>query len=139
VHDDVAISPARRSDMPRLEAMVGMHHDLIAEALTEGRCHVAERAGRPIGVVVLERSFYGNGFVSLLFVDAEHRRQGIATALMKHAERLCPTAKLFTSTNRSNEPMQRLCDALGYEPSGIIHNLDEGDPELVYVKRLRRP
>lgn len=137
--DDVAIRGARRPDAPSLEDMVGMHHDLIAEAITEDRCHVAELSGRPVGLVIMEQSFYGHGFVSLLFVDAEHRREGIATALMGHAERLCPTAKLFTSTNRSNEPMQRLCEALGYEPSGVIYNLDEDDPELVYVKRLRRP
>ena len=26
---------------------------------------------------------------------------------------------------------------LGYESSGMIHNLDEGDPEIVYFKRLK--
>lgn len=25
----------------------------------------------------------------------------------------------------------------GYELTGVIHNLDEGDPELVYFKRVR--
>jgi hypothetical protein len=32
--------------------------------------------------------------------------------------------------------MQRLLLQAGFEPSGVIENLDEGDPELVYVKRL---
>ena len=52
------------------------------------------------------------------------------------AER-CDTPKLFTSTNQSNQPMQQLLGALGYIPSGIIHNLDSGDPELVYMLDLR--
>jgi hypothetical protein len=33
--------------------------------------------------------------------------------------------------------MQSLLAKLGYVPSGIIYNLDEGDPELVYFKQLR--
>ena len=43
---------------------------------------------------------------------------------------------MFTSTNQSNLPMQRLCDRLGYVKSGYVENLDEGDPELIYVKLL---
>jgi len=32
--------------------------------------------------------------------------------------------------------MQRLCLSLRYRVSGYVDNLDEGDPELIYVKRL---
>jgi hypothetical protein len=35
---------------------------------------------------------------------------------------------LFASTNESNVPMQALLDSLGYVQSGIINNLDPGDP-----------
>ncbi len=56
---------------------------------------------------------------------------------MPHVEVLCQTDKLFTSTNQSNRPMQKLLEKLGYQPSGYIENLDEGDPELVYFKRLK--
>jgi hypothetical protein len=33
--------------------------------------------------------------------------------------------------------MQRLLATLGFNRSGLIENLDEGDPELVYFKQLR--
>ena len=33
--------------------------------------------------------------------------------------------------------MQRLMQSMSYEPSGTVYNLDEGDPELFYVKRLK--
>jgi len=33
--------------------------------------------------------------------------------------------------------MQSLLAKLEYVLSGVIHNLDEGDPEIVYFKRLR--
>ena len=45
---------------------------------------------------------------------------------------------LFTSTNESNSHMQHVLGKLGYERSGIIHNLDPGDPEIVYVKQSVR-
>jgi hypothetical protein len=32
--------------------------------------------------------------------------------------------------------MQRLCEALGFRPSGVVDNLDEGNPELFYFKRV---
>lgn len=33
--------------------------------------------------------------------------------------------------------MQLLLAKLEYVLSGVIHNLDEGDPEIVYFKQLR--
>ena len=70
----------------------------------------------------------------------EERREFIRRevgALLRHMELCCRTPKLFTSTNQSNLSMQSLLAKLGYESSGLIHNLDEGDPEIVYFKRLR--
>jgi hypothetical protein len=32
--------------------------------------------------------------------------------------------------------MRRFCQALGFEPSGHIDNLEEGHRELIYCKRL---
>ena len=56
---------------------------------------------------------------------------------MRQAEETCPSDDLFTSTNQSNIPAQRLFEKLGYTKTGIIENLDEGDPEIFYFKRLR--
>jgi GNAT superfamily N-acetyltransferase len=72
----------------------------------------------------------------MLYVDANFRRAGAGSALLKHLESICRTSKLFTSTNLSNLPMQSLLAKTGYVLSGVIHNLDEGDPEIVYFKRL---
>jgi hypothetical protein len=32
--------------------------------------------------------------------------------------------------------MQKLLNKLGYIESGIIYNLDEDDPEIIYFKKL---
>lgn len=88
------------------------------------------------GYVFFDESFFGHFYVRLLLVHPDFRRRGLATALMRAAELDCQTEKIFTSTNQSNLPMQRLCDRLGFVKSGYIENLDEGDPELIYIKRL---
>lgn len=117
-----------RSDAGRREFIEG--------AVGEGTCHVAVDGGEVVGYGVLNYTFYRQGFVEMLYVHAARRRRGAGAALMREMEALCRTPKLFTSTNLSNLPMQALLNRLGYTPSGVIHNLDEGDPELVYFKRL---
>ncbi len=109
----------------------------IDRILRSATCLVAEPQGRVVAYAALEYTFYEQGFVSMLYVAEAERRQGIGGALMRALAARCMTPKLFTSTNQSNQPMQQLLDVLGYTPSGVIHNLDPGDPELVYVLDLR--
>ena len=111
--------------------------DFVAHAIRSGNCFVAERSGKLVGYLVLTHSFYGNGMIELVYVAEAHRRSGVGRALIEFAEARCRTPKLFTSTNLSNKPMQLLLGKLGFKLSGYIENLDPGDPELVYFKRLR--
>ncbi len=128
-----------------ISALVALDHvtqldpgrtDYIVAALHKGDAFVAERDGTVIGYGVLTYSFYGNGMLELLYVDRGYRRSGVGRSLLEYAESRCKTPKLFTSTNVTNKPMQLLLEGLGYQPSGYIDNLDPGDPELVYCKRL---
>jgi len=109
---------------------------LIADACARGGAAVARVDDVVRGFVIFDESFFDQFFVRLLIVHPDFRRHGLATALMRAAELDCQTGKLFTSTNQSNLPMQRLCDRLGFVRSGCVENLDEGDPELIYVKLL---
>jgi ribosomal protein S18 acetylase RimI-like enzyme len=110
---------------------------LIERWVYSGVAYVAVQDQQVVGFVTLEYNFYNLGFISMLYINPGNRRNGIGEVLVQHVESLCKTEKLFTSTNESNLPMQALLKKLSYLPSGVIDNLDEGDPELVYFKRLK--
>jgi N-acetylglutamate synthase-like GNAT family acetyltransferase len=98
---------------------------------------VAILEGAVAGYGALEYTFYECGLIAMLYIHQDYRRRGVGHALLEHFEMICQTPKLFTSTNLSNLPMQALLAKREYTLSGVIHNLDEDDPELVYFKRVR--
>lgn len=109
---------------------------LIGRALAESRCSVARADGTVRGYVITSDNFFGHAIVDLLIVHPDYRRRGIASTLMRSAELGVQTDKLFTSANQTNIAAQRLFERLGFTRSGIIENLDDGDPEIIYFKRL---
>ena len=139
----ISIRPANESDVEALCSFdliarcESDRREFIRRAVVSGACFVAVAEEEVIGYGVLNYNFYSNGQIEMLYVRSGHRRRGAGEALVQHMESLCQTPKLFTSTNLSNLPMQALLAKLGYVLSGVIHNLDEGDPEIVYFKRLR--
>jgi ribosomal protein S18 acetylase RimI-like enzyme len=108
----------------------------IRRAIESGLCLVAVETGEAIGYAVATNRFFGHVLVEMLYVDRDHRRRRIGTALMTAVEGYFGSQKLFVSTNQSNTAMQALLASLEYQRSGVIENLDEGDPELIYVKQL---
>ena len=138
----ILIRPAAESDVEVLYSLDLIarcekdRREFIRRAVVSGACFVAVTEKEVIGYGVLNYNFYGNAHIDLLYVHSGHRRCGAGEALVRHIESLCQTPKLFTSTNLSNLPMQGLLVKLGYVVSGMIQNLDEGDPEIVYFKRI---
>ena len=136
------IREATSSDVPamcavdHMAAEEGSRRQHIRDWVNAGQAIVAVIENTVVGYSALEYTFFDYGFIAMLMVRKESRRMGVATALVTRLEELCETDKLFTSTNESNKPMQALMKNLSYEPSGTVYNLDEGEPELFYVKRL---
>lgn len=112
--------------------------DYLTEVVRQRQCYIARAGWDVLGFAILTQNFFDQSFIELLIVRPDQRRKGVASALMRHVERIVPAEKLFTSTNQSNAPMQALCDKLGFVKSGWIGNLDDGDPEIIYFKRLVR-
>ena len=107
----------------------------VSEAIVSGRCLIAKIDGGIAGFCV-GGTFFGHDFLELLIVAEYRRRQGVGAALVEAFAARVSTTKVFTSTNASNAPMRALCERLGFVQAGTIDHLDEGDPEVVYV-RLR--
>jgi ribosomal protein S18 acetylase RimI-like enzyme len=139
----ISIRPAVDTDLEVLYSFDLIAHretkrrEFIENSINSSSCYVAVFGDKVIGYAVLNYSFFGHGSIDMLYVDSNERRRGAGIALLQHLEQICQTPKLFTSTNLSNLPMQTLLNRLGYKLSGVIENLDEDDPEIVYFKRLR--
>ncbi|MER5966520.1 GNAT family N-acetyltransferase [Streptomyces sp. NPDC002057] len=101
----------------------------------QGLLVVAEDETGLLGYCVVEYTFFEQGFVTMLMVAPSARGRGVGHRLLGDVAASCTTPKLFTSTNVSNQPMQRLLHRAGWSPVGLLHGLDEGDPELFYLCR----
>ncbi|MFN2513264.1 MAG: N-acetyltransferase family protein [Pyrinomonadaceae bacterium] len=112
----------------------GERRCFIERSIDEGNCFVVVGDNCAVAYGVLEYSFYEQGFMAMRYVAEQHRRNNYGTMLMRHMEAICRTHKVFTATNLSNLAMQSLLAKLGYRLSGVIHGLEENDPELVYLK-----
>jgi ribosomal protein S18 acetylase RimI-like enzyme len=105
----------------------------IERWIASGSMGVAVGAGEIVGYCVTERAFFGHWFVVMLMVAEGARGQGVGAELLLDAQQKRKAAKLLTSTNLSNQPMQRLLARLGWRSAGIVYGLDGGDPELFYL------
>lgn len=141
----LTIRPAASSEVSVLTALDPLaQHDparaaFITQAAAAGHCHLILATEAPVGYGILDYSFFGQAFVALLYIHPAYRRRGAGRQLLSYFESISQTPKLFTSTNLSNLPMQSLLARQGFQLSGVIHHLDEDDPELVYVKFIQPP
>ena len=118
----VAIDPTSLGSPGQIQALVQQQASLVA----------VER-GEIVGFLAVKPGhFYQRDFIDLLFVAPRWRRQGIGRALMQAALRNASTSRVFVSTNESNTPMRQLLRSEGWNPSGVLTGLDEGDPEHVF-------
>jgi len=117
------IGPERAG--PFVRSHVERHHLLIAED-----------EAAVLGFVAYRTDWFQCTFVTLVSVDAEHRKRGIARALYRAVEDMSPSPRVFSSTEETNPVAIRMHTALGYGPSGHIDNLPQGYRELLFYKRL---
>jgi ribosomal protein S18 acetylase RimI-like enzyme len=110
---------------------------VVRNAIDRCECLVALNNGMVVGYAIMNYGFFERGFVSLIYVDPTHRRHKVGSSLFDECESRCKSTRIFTSSNESNLPMQAFLVSRGYVLSGKVHDLDDGDPELFYSKRLR--
>lgn len=144
MYRNLSVRPAIERDVEAIFSFDHLTNDderrcaFIQRSVAHGECFVAVTNDQVIGYGILNYSFFEYGFIPTVYVHPQNRRVGAGTALIRHMESRCQTAKLFTSTNLSNRAMQSLLARSDYLLSGVVHHLDECDPELVYVKYLEQ-
>lgn len=122
---EVEIRAGTREDSPILDTFdpFGGNRDL---EIAEGRLWVAAVDGTVAGYLSTTRSgFIGHPFVAYLCVAENHRRVGIASALMDAIEKHQIGKRLFISTEEDNQHMLALLDQRGYVAAGDISGLND--------------
>lgn len=105
----------------------------LSRAADEGRMRVATVDGRAVGFAVAAPWFFDAPFLALLYVDPSMRKRKFGSLLLEDFEPAHPS-RVLTSTNLSNVPMQGLLRSRLWTPCGILNGLDEGDPEIFFMK-----
>ena len=132
----VTFRMAETADLDRIMQIDNLKRlEHINKAVCHGECYVAEENTKIIGFAILGYKFFEYGFIELLIIAEMRRRQGIGGKFIEYLYGQCVTEKLFTSTNESNTPMRGLLCKTGFVPCGQIDALDEGDPELFFVRK----
>ncbi|MBN3554400.1 GNAT family N-acetyltransferase [Fictibacillus nanhaiensis] len=118
--------------------MIGSDHrkEEIHQAIKEERCLILYEEEEVAAFLIYHTHFFDCCFISLIMVDPAHQRKGLASSLLTHMSKISPTNKLFSSTNESNESMKKVFIKNHFKKSGFVNNLDEGDPEIIYFKKL---
>lgn len=119
-----ALGPERAGPLVRSHAEG--HHLLIAN-----------RDGDLAGFLAYRTDWFQCTLVSLVCVQEDLRRRGVARALYRAVEQMSPSPRLFSSSPETNAVAIRMHAALGFSPAGYIDNLPQGYRELLFYKRLR--
>ena len=111
---------------PFVRSHIERHHLLIAESEND-----------VVGVLAYRTDWFQCTLVSLVCVQKDFRRRGIARSLFAWVEEMSPSPRLFSSTEETNGASIQMHTALGFIPSGYIDNLPQGYRELLFYKRLQ--
>ncbi|KMY32358.1 acetyltransferase [Lysinibacillus xylanilyticus] len=129
--------------MEHLDEICGIDQEVIGDfsrreylrtAINEKRCIIQQSEKGIAGFLIFTNDFFENSFISLVVVKPTERRRGVASELLAFFIEMATTPKIFSSTNQSNTSMHKVFETAGFIKSGFIENLDEGDPEIIYVK-----
>ena len=108
----------------------------ITKAIVAEECFVIMADHQAVGFVILDYRFFDQGWIELIILKEELRGSGIGSRALSLTCQQSKTSKVFTSTNRSNIQMQKVLHKVGFTFAGEINGLDDGDPELFYLKDM---
>lgn len=108
----------------------------INKAISKDECFIILEDERAVGFLLFDYRFFDQGWIDLIVIDEKFRGFEIGGRAITLICNQSKTNKVFTSTNRSNFPMQKALTKVGFTHAGKVEGLDEGDPELFYYKEV---
>lgn len=131
------IRPATAADLATIDTFDPFAGDRAREA-AEGRLLVTEAGGAVAGYVAwLPAGFVGRDYVTFLCVHPDHRRRGLAPALLRAVEARVGAGRLFVSTEEDNAVMLALLPREGWTLAGSVAGANDGDrAEVFFYKDL---
>ena len=134
---DISIRSANTNDLQAIAAFDPFRGDRSGE-VEAGRVLVAETDGRVVGYTTFSRNgFIGRAFVNFLAVSSDHRRRGVASALLRAVEQRIAPGRLFISTEEINTPMLQLLSRGGWTAAGCVQGVnDNGAAECFFYRDL---
>lgn len=131
----IDVRPAREADLDAILAVASTARwekgDFLRRMLAQHCVDVACDGERIVGFNAWNDEFFSKPMIWLVVVDPAYRNAGVGSLLYARTERACRGGRLYSSTNRSNEGMQRFHERRGYRVAGEL-DLDPGDPEIFY-------
>lgn len=110
--------------------------DFVASAIEEGRCWLAFFDETPVAYGIFNYQFHGYGVIERIFVRPDYRRLGIGRALLDHFAGACSSPRLYITVPQNELAMLELVRTRGYAISGVVHELGDDGPALIFVKDL---
>lgn len=135
-NSDKAVAVAFYNSIDQEEPVQLKREEKIAKAILDETCFIILTVNKAIGFVIFDYRFFDQGWIELIIIDKACRGQGIGGKVFDLIGEQCQAKKLFTSTNRSNTPMQKALSKAGFSFAGQLMGLDEGDPELFYYRLI---
>lgn len=114
---------------------------MIEKSLIDNRCWIVTDQAQVIAYAIFDYSYQKNqGFVHLVYVARDYRRQQVALDLLESLEGTCETPKIYTEIPVDNLAAQELFICAGYRvtkpPKRDYSRKDEG---ILFVKNIWEP
>jgi GNAT superfamily N-acetyltransferase len=128
---------AQAADVAEISEFDEFNGDRLRE-VEAGTCFVAVGTGKVLGYASYEpRGLLGQPLLTYLCVQDAHRRQGIATSLVRLVQSRASGRKLLSSTEDWCLGTQRIFERLGWQKVGEIAGVNkDGSSEWFYAVDL---
>ena len=139
---------AEVQDLEDLFAMDELSQDnparraMVEKAVRDGHCSlVSNNASQIVAYGIFDYSYSRKqGFVHLIHVQVDHRRDGVGTDMLMSFESTCSTQHIDCAVPRSNLAAIELLRRAGYvQAKKVPQQGNPKDPETVYVKDIWAP